>query len=57
MSQLTGLVDSIQRSREQVLSTVRSLTWEQASYKPDVGEWSVNELLEHLYLGRVFGSE
>jgi hypothetical protein len=41
---------SIMRARTRVIEDARSLSGEKASFKPSPDVWSVQEILEHLYL-------
>lgn len=44
------LADTISRIRESLLKHVSGLSDAQLSYKPEGGEWSVNDILHHLAL-------
>lgn len=44
------LTDAISRSRQSLLRHVDGLSDAQLSYKPDEGEWSLNDILHHLAL-------
>ena len=44
------LTDAISRSRQSLLKHVDGLSDAQLSYKPDDGEWSLNDILHHLAL-------
>jgi hypothetical protein len=44
------LTDAISRSRQALLRHVDGLSDAQLSYKPDDGEWSLNDILHHLAL-------
>lgn len=44
------LVDAISRTRQSLLKHVSGLSDAQLSYKPEGGEWSLNDILHHLAL-------
>jgi hypothetical protein len=44
------LTDAISRSRQSLLKHVDGLSDAQLGYKPDDGEWSLNDILHHLAL-------
>ncbi|QBK24689.1 DinB family protein [Ureibacillus thermophilus] len=44
------MFEKIQKVREKVLKSVRSLSDEQLNEIPEEGKWSVAQVLEHLYL-------
>jgi hypothetical protein len=44
------LTDAISRSRQSLLRHVEGLSDAQLSYKPEDGEWSLNDILHHLAL-------
>lgn len=44
------MFEKIQKIREKVLKSVRSLSDEQLNEIPEEGKWSVAQVLEHLYL-------
>jgi hypothetical protein len=48
MSDLPALTQSVQDARERYLMSLRTLTSEQGSFKPDPGVWSAAEITEHL---------
>ena len=49
-----SLVASVERARASVMEAASSLTDAQGAYQPD-GEWSVAEVVQHLYLAEVSG--
>lgn len=52
---LYRLVSSIERSRNTVIDTVGNFRPEQSTFKPSPDEWSIVEIVEHLYLAEVSG--
>jgi hypothetical protein len=55
MSTVAELISSVEASRRRLLSAVNGLTDEQLAFRPGEGEWSVLEVLEHLYLAEISG--
>jgi hypothetical protein len=49
------LVTSVERARDALLDSVSELDEAQAAFKPSAVEWSVAEILEHLYLAEISG--
>lgn len=49
------LVDSIEEARTALLDAVAGLGSVQAAFKPAAGAWSIEEILEHLYLAELGG--
>jgi len=49
------LVDSVEQAREALLDAVATLGSTQAAFKPSPVEWSIEEILEHLYLAELGG--
>jgi hypothetical protein len=49
------LIEAVERSRDRLLNSVSSLNGRQAAFKPAVSEWSVIDVLEHLYLAELSG--
>ncbi|WP_339289446.1 DinB family protein [Ureibacillus sp. FSL K6-0786] len=43
-------MEKIQKTREKLLQSVRSLSNEQLNAVPEEGKWSIAQVLEHLYL-------
>jgi hypothetical protein len=52
---LHELVDTIERTRDRVIDTVKDLRPDQAAFKVSPETWSITENLEHLYLAEVSG--
>jgi hypothetical protein len=50
-----GLVAATEHARSRVLAFVAGLSEAQAAFKPADGGWSINEVLEHLYLAEMSG--
>jgi hypothetical protein len=55
LSEVRQLVDSTERSRAALLELVSGFRGDQAAFRPADGEWSVTEILEHLYLAELSG--
>lgn len=53
-SEVESLVQAVEEARRALLATVSSLSADQASFSPANG-WSINEILEHLYLAEISG--
>ena len=49
------LVESVEQARAALLRAVSQLDEAQAAFKPAPTEWSVTEILEHLYLAEISG--
>ena len=49
------LVDSVERARNALIASVSDLDDAQGAFKPSALEWSVTEVLEHLYLAEISG--
>ena len=49
------LIGDVERARAALLGSVERLTDVQAGFKPGEGEWSVVEVVEHLYLAELSG--
>jgi hypothetical protein len=50
-----SIVASVERARSSVLATVANVTEKQAAFKPAQTEWSIVEIIEHLYLAEMSG--
>jgi hypothetical protein len=55
MADATTLIQSVEKSRAALLNSVAGLSEAQATFRPAEGQWSVIEILEHLYLAEVSG--
>jgi hypothetical protein len=55
MSEVDTLIEGVERSRNRLLGSVSSLSGAQAAFRPGESEWSVIDVLEHLYLAEVSG--
>lgn len=49
------LIASVERARASLVGAVAPLTDRQGAYKPSPDEWSIAEVLEHLYLAELGG--
>ena len=49
------LVDSVEEARMALLDGVATLGSSQSAFKPSPAEWSIEEILEHLYLAELGG--
>ena len=54
-NEVIDLVASVEKARASVLESVRDLTEVQGGFKPSENEWSVAEVMEHLYLAELAG--
>ena len=54
-SDVQALIAAVETARTNVLNTARSLTEQQASFRPAEGTWTVTENLEHLFLAELSG--
>ena len=52
---LRKLVDDVEAARDRVISAVKDLRYDQATFKPSPDTWSVVENVEHLYLAEISG--
>ncbi|HWJ12647.1 MAG TPA: DinB family protein [Gemmatimonadaceae bacterium] len=52
---LTELIESVERARDDVISSVKELRPDQATFKPSPDTWSIVENIEHLYLAEISG--
>jgi hypothetical protein len=55
MTEADQLVQEIEQSRAALIAGASSLTEVQGAFKPAEGQWSVAEVLEHLYLAELSG--
>jgi hypothetical protein len=55
MAEVATVIQSVERSRAALLNSVAGLSEAQATFRPAEGQWSVLEILEHLYLAEVSG--
>jgi hypothetical protein len=55
MAEVTKLIQSVEQSRTMLLNSVMGLSEVQAAFRPEDGQWSVVDILEHLYLAEVSG--
>jgi DinB family protein len=55
MAEVDVLIQSVEQSRAALLSSVAAFSEAQAAFKPGEGQWSVVEILEHLYLAELSG--
>ena len=55
MTNAATLILSVEKSRAALLNSVAGLSEAQANFRPAEGQWSVVEILEHLYLAEVSG--
>lgn len=54
-SEVCELVASVEKARASVLESVADLTGAQGAFKPSENEWSIAEVMEHLYLAELAG--
>ena len=54
-SEVRQLVESVERSREALLEQASRFSSAQAAFRPADGEWSIAEILEHLFLAEMSG--
>lgn len=54
-TEVQRLVDLVDRERASLLDLVEPLDESQASFRPTLAQWNVNEVLEHLYLAEIGG--
>jgi len=52
-SPVPGLIEAVELSRDGVVAAVAGLRDEQSLYSPGPGQWSIAEILEHLYLAEM----
>jgi hypothetical protein len=50
-----GLIEAVELSRDGVVAAVAGLGDAQSLFSPGPGEWSIAEILEHLYLAEMSG--
>lgn len=55
MSEVTALIADVEAAREALLADVHALTEAQATFKPAADQWSVVEVIEHLFLAEFSG--
>ena len=55
MADVDKLIDAVERARANLVSSVVGLSDAHAAFKPAEGQWSVVEVLEHLYLAEFSG--
>lgn len=55
MSEVGNLIRSVEAARQGMLSSVAGLSEAEAAFRPAEGQWSVVEVLEHLYLAELSG--
>lgn len=54
-SDLQQLVESVEHARDNLLASVATLTETQGAFQPSPDQWSVAQILEHLYLAELGG--
>jgi len=54
-SEVGSLIASVEAARAMVLRCLENTTNPQAAFKPANTEWSIAEILEHLYLAELSG--
>lgn len=54
-SEVQRLVESVERSRATLCDAVSGFSSAQAAFRPADGQWSIAEILEHLYLAEMSG--
>lgn len=54
-SEVDDLVRSVERARAALLEGITGLRSEQGAFKPSPNEWSIGEIVEHLFLAEVGG--
>lgn len=52
---LNELIDGVERARDRVITAVKDLRPDQATFKPAPETWSIAENVEHLYLAEISG--
>jgi hypothetical protein len=52
---VNSIAESVERARASVLATVAGITERQATFKPSQTDWSIVEIIEHLYLAEMSG--
>jgi hypothetical protein len=55
MREVDDLTAAVERAREKLLGSVAGFSDAQAAFRPGEGQWSVLEVLEHLYLAEMSG--
>lgn len=55
MSAVVQLLQSVEAARRSLLESVAGLTEAQANFRPGDGQWTVAEVVEHLYLAELSG--
>jgi hypothetical protein len=55
MEDAEPLIEHVERARTALLASVSGLSDSQAASRPPAGGWSINEVLEHLYLAEISG--
>lgn len=55
MAEVHTLIHAVERARAALMSSLAGLSDAQAAFKPPEGQWSVVEVLEHLYLAELSG--
>ena len=55
MAEVNMLIQSVEQSRAALLRSVAGLSEAQATFKPGERQWSIVEVLEHLYLAELSG--
>jgi DinB family protein len=55
MTETDQLIQGVEQSRAALIAAVSSLTEAQGAFKPAEGQWSIAEVLEHLYLAELSG--
>ena len=55
MTEGEQLIEEVEQSRTALIAAVASCTDAQGAFKPDEGQWSVVEVVEHLYLAELSG--
>ena len=49
-NQLTDLLESIKKSRSDVIASIANLSTAEGNKKPDPDRWNIQEVIEHLVL-------
>ncbi len=55
MTEVEALIHMVEDARDELLRTVTGLTEAQAAFKPAPDQWSIAEVVEHLYLAELSG--
>ena len=55
MADVDSLIQAVERARAKLVSSVVGLSDAHAAFKPTEGQWSIVEVMEHLYLAELSG--